>query len=199
MPENQQSDNSENTGPEQRIAHIRALKRGDNAAFSDLIRETQRKLYPVVWRIVRSQDEAADVIQEAYVKLYQHRERLDVNQPVFPYLKRIAVNLALNRVRRLAPGNISSSLLDEMRSEEMASHAVEYDELVRRVHAAVLELPEEQRRVLELRLQEKLSYQQIAETLGIKPGTVMSRLSRAREKMMHSLELENFSTKETLA
>ena len=199
MPENQQSDNSENTGPEQRIAHIRALKRGDNAAFSDLIRETQRKLYPVVWRIVRSQDEAADVIQEAYVKLYQHRERLDVNQPVFPYLKRIAVNLALNRVRKLAPGNISSSLLDEMRSEEMASHAVEYDELVRRVHAAVLELPEEQRRVLELRLQEKLSYQQIAETLGIKPGTVMSRLSRAREKMMHSLELENFSTKETLA
>ncbi len=199
MPENQQSDNSENTGPEQRIAHIRALKRGDNAAFSDLIRETQRKLYPVVWRIVRSQDEAADVIQEAYVKLYEHRDRLDVNQPVFPYLKRIAVNLALNRVRKLAPGNISSSLLDEMRSEEMASHAVEYDELVRRVHAAVLELPEEQRRVLELRLQEKLSYQQIAETLGIKPGTVMSRLSRAREKMMHSLELENFSTKETLA
>lgn len=199
MPENQQSDNSENTGPEQRIAHIRALKRGDNAAFSDLIRETQRKLYPVVWRIVRSQDEAADVIQEAYVKLYQHRERLDVNQPVFPYLKRIAVNLALNRVRKLAPGNISSSLLDEMRSGEVASHAVEYDELVRRVHAAVLELPEEQRRVLELRLQEKLSYQQIAETLGIKPGTVMSRLSRAREKMMHSLELENFSTKETLA
>ncbi len=199
MPENQHSDNSENTGLEHRIAHIRALKRGDNAAFSDLIRETQRKLYPIVWRIVRSQDEAADVIQEAYVKLYEHRERLDVNQPVFPYLKRIAVNLALNRVRKLAPENSSSSLLDEMRSGEVASHAVEYDELVRRVHAAVLELPEEQRRVLELRLQEKLSYQQIAETLGIKPGTVMSRLSRAREKMMHSLELENFSTKETIA
>ncbi len=198
MPENQQRQNSENERTEERIAHIRALRNGDNAAFSQLIRETQRTLYAIVWRMLRSQEEAADIVQEAYVKVYEHRDRLDVNQPVFPYLKRIAVNLALNRLRKLAPQSHTEQVIEHLPAEESAAGEVEYDELVRHVHAAVAGLPEEQRQVLELRLQERLSYQEIADRLNIKIGTVMSRLARAREKMMHSLDLWELRKKETI-
>jgi len=170
-------------------AFIKKARNGDLSAFEEIVKRHQRRVYGVARRIVQRHDVADDVTQEAFLKAFQALETFDLSRPFAPWICRIAANLAINHVR--SP-RAREEELDEARAEAM--HVVEdpssqalHAEADRELQRAMASLPSDQRAVLTLRVVEELSYKDIAEALGISIGTVMSRLSRAREKLRIAL------------
>jgi RNA polymerase sigma-70 factor, ECF subfamily len=150
-----------------------------------LVRRYQRRVYAVAVRIVRRQDVAEDVAQEAFLRAFRALDRFETGRPFGPWIARIAANLAINE--RRSPRSREEEL-DEGHAELPSVQAGPLQGLLEREAGDVLEealgrIPTEQRAVFVLRIFEELSYQEIAEALEISPGTVMSRLSRAREKL----------------
>ena len=175
-------------GPDESFLIARA-RRGDPSAFEEIVRLYQRRVYGVALRIVRAHDVADDVTQEAFLRAWRSLDRFDLERPFGPWVCRIAANLAVNHVR--SP-RAREEGLPEGHAETRSSGPGPLGALLDAEGATVLEramgqLPQEQRAVLVLRVVEELSYAEIAETLGISPGTVMSRLFRARERLAQSL------------
>lgn len=164
---------------------VHLAKRGDRHAFGRLVRRHQQRVFALGMRWLRNADDADDLVQETFVRAWQSLGGFDDTRPFAPWIVTIAVNRAKTRLSR----NRGTDVLDETvpwdgpSPEQDAEQAL----LAREVHAAVDALPEEQRIVLHLRAVEDLSYREIAEALGIPVGTVMSRLSRAREALRQSL------------
>jgi RNA polymerase sigma-70 factor (ECF subfamily) len=136
-------------------------------------------------RIVRRQDLAEDIAQEAFLRAYRSLDRFETGRPFGPWISRIAANLAINE--RRSP-RAREEELDETHAEAPSNQTGPLQGVLEREAGAILEealgrLPQEQRAVFVLRVFEELSYQEIADALEISAGTVMSRLSRAREKL----------------
>ena len=175
-------------GPDESFLIARA-QRGDPSAFEEIVRLYQRRVYGVALRIVRAHDVADDVTQEAFLRAWRSLDRFELGRPFGPWVCRIAANLAVNHVR--SPRAREEGLPDG-HAETRTNAPGPLGALLDAEGATVLEramgqLPQEQRAVLVLRVVEELSYAEIAETLGISPGTVMSRLFRARERLAQSL------------
>ena len=120
-------------------------------------------------------DLVQDTLERAWAKLHLYRRGTDLRAWLFTVMH----NVHVNRVRATRP---TDPLEEEM--PELAQRAAQGDALmVRDLDRAIARLPEEQRAVLLLVTLEDMSYDEVARTLGIPIGTVMSRLSRAREKM----------------
>jgi RNA polymerase sigma-70 factor (ECF subfamily) len=164
-------------------------KGGDFLAFEKIVKRYQRRVYGVAFRIVRRHDVADDVAQEAFIRAHQALASFDLARPFGPWISRIAANLAVNHVR--SP-EAREEVLPEGHREtpdrgDDPLHGVLDREARLVLDQAVAGLPLEQRAVFVLRTVEDFSYREIAETLGISPGTVMSRLFRARERLCDAL------------
>jgi len=176
--------------PDAAEADLLARARDGNLfAFDEIVKRYQRRVYATAVRIVRRHDVADDVVQEAFLRAHQALGRFDLSRPFGPWICRIAANLAVNHVR--SPRAREEGLPEahaETRSREPGPLGALLDaEGARVLEAALAELPQEQRAVLVLRAVEELSYAEIAESLGISAGTVMSRLYRARERLALAL------------
>jgi len=161
---------------------VALARRGDRAAFGRLLRRHQRRVFALGLRWFRNADDADDLVQETFIRVWRSLERFDPDRPFVPWLMTIAVN----RAKTLAARTRSDvEAIDERIPWDGPSpedHA-ERARLARDVTEAMGKLPEEQRVVLHLRAVEGLAYREIAEALDIPIGTVMSRLSRAREHL----------------
>jgi RNA polymerase sigma-70 factor (ECF subfamily) len=169
---------------------IRQFKDGRQAAFDQLVIRHQRRIYAITRRMTGSHDDADDLAQETFLAAYRAMERFDERQSFIAFISRIAINLCINHLRRrrrwlkiqtqrpeeaarASTGRVHSDLGEQM----------ERDEMMARLQEAIAALPPEQKAVLVLKVYEEMSYREIASTLKISPGTVMSRLSRARERL----------------
>lgn len=160
---------------------------GDAVAFRELVVRHQARVYQIVYRLLRDRTDSDDITQETFVRVYRNLDRFELDRPFGPWLATIARNAALNAIAsRNRRRSVSLEAGEELgipppRSrEESPLEATARHEIVDRVRAALERLPEEQRLVLTLRESDGLQYDEIAATLGIPIGTVMSRLSRAR-------------------
>jgi RNA polymerase sigma-70 factor (ECF subfamily) len=164
-------------------------RQGELSAFEEVVRRYQRRVYATALRIVRSHDVADDVAQEAFVKAWRALDRFDTGRPFGPWVCRIAANLAVNHVRspRAREEGLSDGHLETPTGAADPLGQVLEQEAARVLDEAVAALPVEQRAVFVLRAVEELSYDEIAEALGLQPGTVMSRLFRARERLARAL------------
>jgi RNA polymerase sigma-70 factor, ECF subfamily len=164
-------------------------RQGDLTAFETVVKRYQRRVYGVALRIVRAHDVADDVAQEAFVRAWRSLDRFDLGRPFGPWICRIAANLAVNHVR--SPRAREEGLPEghaETRSGDPGPLGAVLDAEARRVlDLALGELSREQRAVFVLRTVEEMSYEEIAGALGLSPGTVMSRLFRARERLAKAL------------
>ena len=164
----------------------------DEALLERLYVKLEKRIYNVVYRWVWSAEEAQDITQEAFLKVWSARARVDVSS-VEPLLYRTAVNLASNRRRsRRLWGWLGLDAVAEPASQETRVD----DELAKErsrglVRAAVDALPEELRRVIVLAELSELSYAEIGAILGIPQGTVGSRRNTALRRLQGMLgELE---------
>ena len=171
-------------------ADLLAQARGGSLlAFEEIVKRYERRVYGIALRIVRRHEVADDVAQEAFMRAHQALSTFDLARPFGPWICRIAANLAINHVR--SP-EAREEPLPEGHAEAPSPARGALDLVLEREAREVLErallgLPAEQRAVFALRTFEELSYREIADALGISMGTVMSRLSRARERLREAL------------
>jgi len=180
---------SERTADQQELDWVRKAQRGDRQAFGALVHSHRQGVVNVVYRMCGDAHLAEDAAQMAFLKAWQHLSRFRPGSSFRNWVYRIATNSALDDLRReretLNPEEI------ELPAPGVApEERVEQSERAERVRRAVLDLPEASRVVLVLREYEGLSYQEIAGTLDIPLGTVMSRLSYARKRLLEMLSEE---------
>ncbi|RMF71557.1 MAG: sigma-70 family RNA polymerase sigma factor [Acidobacteria bacterium] len=172
---------------------VRRARRGDRAAFDGLVERHLAATWKAVWRIVRSREDAEDVVQDVFVTAWQRLGDLEDPRRFSGWLARIATTRALNHVeraeQRLRRAAQSLDAPDGSGREPVARlvspapsplRALERDELLRRLAACLDELPGAWRAVLALREHDGLAYDEIARRLDLALGTVRSRLARAR-------------------
>lgn len=162
---------------------------GDSAAFRQLVEATSERLYRLAFHLMRDPDEAEDVVQETYIRAWQRRGDLRDPMAVVSWLSRIARNAARDRLRwwRRRPERARVDG-DPPAAGPGADAALVEAERAAEVRRALDVLSEKHRVILLLREVEDMSYEQIAELLGLPLGTVESRLHRARAALAKKLE-----------
>lgn len=163
---------------------------GDRSAFDFLVTRHRGAVYRLCWSATGNHADADDAAQETFLRVYRALPSYDPERPFLPWLRRIAWNcgLSVRRDRRAGVPAVSGEPLPEPADPAAGPEAeAAENEEKRRVADAMAELPAELRTVLVMRAVEGLSYAEIAEAAGIPGGTVMSRLSRARKRLMAAL------------
>lgn len=172
---------------------VAAAKAGDRQAFGKLVERYQRRVYSLTYGIVRQREDAWDVAQEAFVKAYRNLSRFEGNSAFYTWLYRIAYNLSIDTLREkarretvdvqegrvLEEALVKSGRKPHSNPDEMAARR----ELSTVLQRAMNKLSEKHRAIIVLREIEGLSYEEMAEVLGISKGTVMSRLFHARQNL----------------
>lgn len=184
--------NEDRTGADRDRFRLVKAKDGDKSAYGKLVLKYQRRLVRQIFMMMGRIDMAEDIVQEAFVKGYLALDSFEINRPFYPWVTKIARNLALNRTKRENKMSVFSEL-DETEIEVVDVSENPLDNLIekendRRLAKAILALPVPFRTVFVLRMVEKMSYEDIAKKLKISVGTVNSRLSRAREKLVEMLK-----------
>lgn len=167
---------------------IASAQDGDRNAFSELVRIHAQGVLNVSYRLCGDAQLAEDAAQETFLRAWQNLSAYRPHTSLRNWLYRIAVNAAtdmLRRERRILPGDIEEMNLTDGRPG--LESLVTRQERTTVVQQAVLSLPDASRAVLVLREYEGLSYHEISSTLDIPLGTVMSRLSYARNLLKTAL------------
>ena len=168
--------------------HILArARRGDLAAFEELVRRNEKRVYAVALRSSGSPEDAADITQEVFLRAWRSIEDFRGDSGFSTWLFRITANLCVDFARHRQAQPQTQPLTGEDDAERpipdpapTPEEHLENSELGRELAAALGEVSEEHRRIVLLRDVSGLSYTEIAEVLEISEGTVKSRLSRAR-------------------
>lgn len=147
-------------------------------------------MYNIALRITNDADAASDCAQEAFIRAYRALHQYDPALPFGPWLYRIATNASLNHVQRWHAHESPVEELPERAEPDEAGPepAAIRSEEVSEVLAAMAELPPHYRAALTLRHLQQLSYQEVADALGIPLGTVKTHLHRARAQLRARLE-----------
>lgn len=172
---------------------IRCTLAGKNEAFGGLIRRYQDRLYNGMFQILRSEAEAEDVVQDAFVLAFTKLSSFKGNSAFFTWLYRIAYNVAVTRIRRRRPtvslaGKDESVGLDFPDQGPAPEDRLDQQEQAVQINKAMDRLSEEHRAILVLREMEELDYDAISEILDLPIGTVRSRLHRARNHLREHLD-----------
>ena len=166
------------------IELLRAIAEGDHLAFKRLVERYQSRLFNFLYRYLRDREAAEDLTQEVFLKVYQAAPRFEPRAKVRTWVFTIAYNLAVNELRRRRRRRLFAFLVHEDR-ELRASEAGDHLALEETMTEALGLLPHNQRAALLLRVRDELSYQEIAEILGVSRASVESLLFRARERLRH--------------
>lgn len=170
---------------------VTRARRGDPVAFEALVRRYEAAAIRVA-SVVCGSAGAEDAAQEGFIRAYRSLGRFDATRPFRPWLLRIVVNVAKNRVRA-EQRNLHLTLRAPVTetSDDAGPDAVLAEERRVALVKALARLPERDRVMIACRWFEDMSEREIAVTLGIRPGTVKSRLSRAMARLRTELaELE---------
>ena len=172
---------------------MKRAARGDPGAFEELVNRYQGPIYNLCFRMVGNAEDAADMTQEAFIKAWKNLDSFQFEAAFSTWLYRLASNCCLDflrsKKRRPTISLVTTNDEDEEQTVDVEDNAPgpeeqllsgEDREILRK---ALAEIDLEQRQILTLRVVNDLSYGEIAEILGIKEGTVKSRLSRARENL----------------
>ena len=172
---------------------LRRCREGDQAAWRDLVSEHGRRVFNLAYRFVGRVDEAEDVTQEVFVKVYRSLDRFRESDGSFgAWLMTVARNHAIDRYRRHRDDRLrlfdDAAALDALPSrDEGPLRVLEREERVQLVHRGLRALPAALRETLILCDLEGLSHDEAAATLSIPMGTVKSRLNRGRLELARRL------------
>lgn len=167
---------------------IRRVLAGEQEAFSPLVKEHQRSIYYLIYRIVQDEEAAKDLTQESFVKAYQSLKSFKMKSSFSTWLYRIAVNTAKNYLRERSrrpmgadngeeellaiPDEKPGSLEDQIKREEWE-----------KVQKAVASLPEKQRITLILKVYEEKSFEEVAQIMNSPVGTAKANYHHAMENL----------------
>jgi RNA polymerase sigma-70 factor (ECF subfamily) len=177
---------------------VAAAQAGDISAFETLVSRYERKIFRLAQNITQNREDAEDVMQEAFLKAYEHLSGFQGNSRFYTWLVRIAVNQALMKLRKRRPNQVS---IDEEvnTGEDLIPREIEdwgpspedrykQTEISDILSSTIADLDPPFRIVFQLRDIEELSTEETAEALGLSVPAVKSRLLRARLKLRQKLD-----------
>lgn len=184
---------------------IEKFKAGEHEAFDQLVEKYSGRAYQIAYGILGSRQDAEEVAQDVFVRIHRALPRFRGDSEFTTWMYRIAMNLARNKYRwnksRGSQRNVSidapldgtddpdAKRLDVVEARLAPDEKASLDELEQRALAELENLPELYRQALMLRNVDELSYEDIADLLGCKLGTIKSRIARAREELRKRLGL----------
>ncbi len=182
---------------------VERCRRGDHTAFRALMERYQRKVFALSYGMVHNSEDAQEMVQEAFIKAYRNLDRFQGNSSFYTWLYRISINACIDFLRREKKGRGNVDYDDQIGHHErvnesdfplVSSAGVDNPgrsqsrrELGEQIRRAIAALSEKHRQVILLREVEGMAYGEIAETLGVAKGTVMSRLHHARQNLQAAL------------
>lgn len=174
---------------------------GDKGAFRLLVERHQRRAFSIALGLVRDEQDAREIVQEAFLRVHKGLATFEHGSSFFTWLYRIVTNLAIDLVRK--PGRRDAELAEDraLSDDDAAGElalvsridgsdpidVVRRREIADRIHAALEALPPYHRGVILMREVEGMSYEEMAEAMGVSKGTIMSRLFHARQKLQRAL------------
>jgi len=167
---------------------MHAVQNGDMVAFNKIVDRYKDRLMNVIGRMLSSREEAEDIVQETFVRVYQHRQSFNFEHCFSTWIYTIGLNLARNELRKRKKFKFYD--ITEMQGHE-TEFAVEMKltgPLGKIIGAAIEELPEKYRLALVLRDVEEMPYEEVAKILDVPLGTVKSRVNRARVMLRDKLQ-----------
>lgn len=174
-------------------ALVREAQQGDLEAFEELVARHRDKIYARAYSMLRNEDDAVDLSQEAWVKGWQRLAQFQGDSSFGTWMTRVVINLCLDHLRKQKRQRSESiEALDEESGgverqmpvlEANPTAGLERQELRERIDRALSQLSHEHRTVLVLHEFQEMEYKEIAKTMGCSIGTVMSRLFYARRKL----------------
>jgi RNA polymerase sigma-70 factor (ECF subfamily) len=159
--------------------------RTQNTAFQKLLREYQKPLYQIIRNIVINHDDAHDVLQNTFIKVFQNITKFKGDSKLFSWVYRIATNEAItfinNKAKRskLTSTELQSKLVDNLQSDVY----FEGDEIQLKLQKALVLLPEKQQLVFKMKYFEELKYEEISEILGTSVGALKASYFHAVKKI----------------
>jgi RNA polymerase sigma-70 factor (ECF subfamily) len=184
------------------FALMKAIQRGDMVAFNAMVDRYKDRLMNVISRMLSSSEEAEDIVQETFVRVYQHRQSFNFQHCFSTWIYTICLNLARNELRKRKKFKFYEISDMEGHETQFAVEAKIPTRLPQAINAAVRELPEKYRTAFLLRDVEEMPYEEVAKALGVPLGTVKSRVNRARlilrDKLQPRLEEHHALSKSTL-
>ena len=174
---------------------IKLLKNKDEEAFNDVVKRLQGRFFSVAFGIIGRKEEAEDAVENTFLSAYLNIEKFKGNSALYSWLYRILVNNCYKKIKD-KDFKVSTKLSsDKYTSEDVADDSdpfknINVDSNVLR--KIITSLPKNFADVLYLKVFDDLSYEEIAKTLKIRPGTVMSRLYRARIMIQGKIKKKDF-------
>jgi RNA polymerase sigma-70 factor (ECF subfamily) len=167
----------------------RRVAGGDQTAFAEIVRTHQLALYNIAYRMLGNVRDAEDAAQDAFIRAYKFFNRFDPERPLAPWLKRITVNVCLNRLNARKPALSLDDNLPPPRNPHPGPEARTAERQQQtRIRDEIVRLPPQYRAVIELRHFQEMSYDEIAQVLKRPLNTVKSDLFRARKILAERLK-----------
>ena len=173
---------------------VKQSSEGDEQAFREILGRHRDKVLAICLRMLRNRIEAEEAAQDSFVKVYFHLEDFDQARSLGAWIARISINECRDRLRKRSR---SEKIFKEVPESEFDHHQAQrgddYEQRARieSIEKAIERLPDKLREVLVLRAYTDYSYEEIADILKIRVGTIMSRLHRSREKLAEMLKRDN--------
>lgn len=161
---------------------VKLTRKGDQKAFKELVQRYQDRAYWVAYNMLRNREEATDIAQEAFLRVYRSLDRFDIKKSFYTWLYQIVANLSIDHLRRKSVSkSVSLDAVGDMDGKhEQPGEDIEKTELRLRVRDVIDRLAPKYKAVVTLRDIEGLSCKEIAKIVGTTHATVRWRLHRAR-------------------
>lgn len=174
---------------------LQKFQSGDREAFKEIYERTYSRIYGIIYRIILNKEESQEIIHDVYIKAFSARKKVDINENFMSWLLKIAYNTAINYVKRKQ--NFFGKLKDYFHINKKEEPAIDLekkkegtqDEIFFKI---VAELKPAYRICIVLRYHKDMSYQEIADELGIDLGTVKSRISRAKKELQKLIQKHGY-------
>ena len=177
---------------------IARCKEYDKYSFMELYKMYEKYLYSLCFNYVQNPQDALDLVQEIYIKVFKNIDKFDINMQFHPWIRKIAVNTCLNFKRTIKNNVISMNsvindeeeiaLEDTLKSKEDVLNDVVNSETKNIIKKYIKEISEEYRMIIVLRYYEDLSYNEIAEITNMPLGTVKTKLYRGKALLKKKLK-----------
>lgn len=187
---------------QQDLRTIRRCKRGEEAAFAEILSRYRTPIYNLCYRMTRNQEDATDLGQEVFIKVFNLLDRFDENYAFSSWLFRIATNHCIDFLRRqrmrfqpLEGATGADGKEYELQLPDTGptpDTVLQRKETLDRLEEVIADLPPHYRAITLLRHDQQLSYEEIAEVLNLPLGTVKARIHRARNMIQQMLKARSY-------
>lgn len=175
---------------------IESFIRGEKKGFDAIYGAYSPGMYAVSMRYTRCADDANDVLQETFIKVYENRSKFDPSKEIGPWIKTITIRTALNYIKANYKWSLTDDdfVFDTALLDSAQETVNETNDLKRKLKLALDQLPEGYRTVFTLYTVDNLTHKEIAEYLGISEGTSKSQYSKAKKMIKQLLTTEKLAS-----